>query len=375
MHPKLGVRSVSLRCADAVGVRRALLESTHMYDEAKHSLASHGVKVAGVEVELPAMMAQKSSAVAGLAKSIELLLKKNKVTYVKGHGKIVGPHQVAVSLLDSPGKTSIIIARNIIVATGSDVQALPGVQINATKIVSSTGALSLPSMPKKLVVLGGGAIGLELGSVWGRLGAEVTVVELTDGIGGNMDREIRRTLQRELEKQGFKFMLATKVVFANASGRGVLVQVEPARGGQRSTLQADVVLVATGCVPYTDGLGLEAVGVRRDMARRIVVDSRFQSSVPGVFAIGDVIPGPMLAHKAEADGIACVENLAGKNGYVNYSTMPWIVYTHPEVAMVGKTEEDSKQSGVEYRMGKFPFTANSRAHTTRDTEGMVKMIA
>ncbi|CAI5948916.1 unnamed protein product [Closterium sp. NIES-64] len=367
----LGGTCVNVGCTPS----KALLESSHMYDEAQHSLAAHGVKVADVEVDLPAMMAHKTSAVAGLAKNIEALLKKNKVTYLKGHGKIVGPNQVAVSLLDSPGETKLMNAKNIIIATGSDVQALPGVPIDEKKIVSSTGALSLPAVPNKLVVLGGGAIGLELGSVWGRLGAEVTVVEVTDSIGGNMDREIRRTLQRTLEKQGFKFMLATKVVSADASGSGVVLQVEAARGGQRRQVEADVVLVATGRVPYTDGLGLDAVGVRKDKVGRIVVDGRFRSSVPSVFAIGDVISGPMLAHKAEADGIACVDYIVGKNGHVDYGTVPWIIYTHPEVAMVGKTEEDLKQQGVDYRVGKFPFTANSRARTTGETEGMVKMIA
>ncbi|CAI5946650.1 unnamed protein product [Closterium sp. NIES-64] len=354
---------------------KALLESSHMYHEAKHSFAAHGVKVAGLEVDLPAMMAQKTGAVAGLTKGIEGLFKKNKVTYVKGHGKIVGPNEVAVSLLDSPGETKSIGAKNIIIATGSDVRPLPGLQIDEKKVVSSTGALSLDAVPKKLVVVGGGVIGLELGSVWGRLGAQVTVVEFMDGIGGYMDNEIRRTFQRTLQKQGFKFMLSTKVVSADASGNGVVLEVEPAKGGEKTKLEADVVLVATGRVPYTDGLGLEEVGVQKDKAGRIVVDDKFRSSVPSVFAIGDAIPGPMLAHKAEEDGIACVENLAGKHGHVNYATVPGIIYTHPEVAMVGKTEEEVKESGVEYRVGKFPFMANSRARTIGDSEGMVKIIA
>ncbi|CAI5457404.1 unnamed protein product [Closterium sp. Yama58-4] len=301
--------------------KQALPESSHMYDEAQHLFAAHGVKVAGTEVDLPAMMAQKSSAVAALTKNIEVLLKKNKVTYLKGLANIVAPHDVAVSLLDSPEETKIINARNIIIATG------------------------LPAVLKKLVVLGGGAIGLELGSMWGRLGAEVTVVELTDSIGGSMDREIRHTFQRALEKQGFKFVLATKVVSADASG--------------------------SRRVPYTDGLGLDEVGVKKDKEGRILVDGQFQSSVPSVFAIGDVISGPMLAHKAEAaEGIACVENLVGAKGYEEYSTIPWIIYTHPEVAMVGKTEEDLKQSGMGYRMGQLPFTANSRGRATGDTKGI-----
>ncbi|CAI5969488.1 unnamed protein product [Closterium sp. NIES-64] len=297
---------------------KALLESSHMYHEAKHSFAAHGVKVAGLEVDLPAMMAQKTGAVAGLTKGIEGLFKKNKVTY------------------------------NIIIATGSDVRPLPGLQIDEKKVVSSTGALSLDA---------------------------VTVVEFMDGIGGYMDNEIRRTFQRTLQKQGFKFMLSTKVVSADASGNGVVLEVEPAKGGEKTKLEADVVLVATGRVPYTDGLGLEEVGVQKDKAGRIVVDDKFRSSVPSVFAIGDAIPGPMLAHKAEEDGIACVENLAGKHGHVNYATVPGIIYTHPEVAMVGKTEEEVKESGVEYRVGKFPFMANSRARTIGDSEGMVKIIA
>lgn len=233
----------------------------------------------------------------------------------------------------------------------------------------------MKAIPKKMIVIGGGVIGLEMGSVWSRLGSEVTVVEFADGIGGYMDDEVRKAFKRTLEKQKFKFMLGTKVVGADTSGPGVVLTVEPAKGGEQTKLEADVVLVSTGRVPYTEGLGLEEVGVAKDKAGRVVVDSMFRTNIPSIYAIGDAIPGPMLAHKAEEDGIACVENLAGKHGHVNYNTVPGIIYTHPEVAMVGKTEEEVKQSGVPYSVGKFPFMANSRARTIEDAEGLVKIVA
>lgn len=344
-----------------------------MYHEALHAFPSHGIKVSGVEVDLGAMMAQKEKAVKGLTKGIEGLLKKNKVEYIKGAGTITGPHGVSVALLD--GSSREVKAKNIIIATGSDVRSLPGVPIDEEKIVSSTGALSLKAIPQSMVVIGGGVIGLEMGSVWSRLGAKVTVVEFADGIGGYMDNELRRAFQRVLEKQGLKFVLGTKVLGADSSGDGVTLTLEPAKGGEQQQLSADVVLVSTGRVPYTHGLGLQELGVTLDKAGRLVVDDQFRTSIPSIYAIGDVIPGPMLAHKAEEDGIACVENLAGKHGHVNYNTVPGIIYTHPELAMVGKTEEDLKAEGVAYSVGKFPFMANSRARTIEDADGLVKILA
>ncbi|EMS67619.1 Dihydrolipoyl dehydrogenase 1, mitochondrial [Triticum urartu] len=350
----------------------ALLHSSHMYHEAKSSFAHHGVKFSNLEVDLPAMMAQKDKAVSGLTKGIEGLFKKNKVEYVKGFGKLVSPSEVSVDLVD--GGSTIVKGKNIIVATGSDVKSLPGVTIDEKKIVSSTGALALTEIPKKLVVIGAGYIGLEMGSVWNRLGSEVTVVEFAPDIVPSMDGEIRKQFQRMLEKQKFKFMLKTKVVGVDTSGSGVKLTVEPAAGGEQTVIEADVVLVSAGRVPYTAGIGLDAIGVETDKGGRVLVDNRFMTNVKGVYAIGDAIPGPMLAHKAEEDGVACVEFIAGKEGHVDYDTVPGVVYTHPEVASVGKTEEQVKASGVAYQVGKFPLLANSRAKAIDDAEGMVKFL-
>eukprot|EP00250_Pteridium_aquilinum_P033684 c6088_g1_i1 orf=155-1708(+) len=352
---------------------KALLHSSHMFYEAKHAFSNHGVKVGSVEIDVPAMMAQKDKAVSGLTKGIEGLFKKNKVTYVKGSGKISSPGEISVDLLE--GGTKTLKAKSIIIATGSEVKSLPGITIDEKKIVSSTGALCLPEVPKKLVVIGAGYIGLEMGSVWGRLGSEVTVVEFADTIVPSLDAEIRTSFQRTLEKQKMKFKLKTKVVSVDASGSGVKLVLEPSSGGEQSILEADVVLVSAGRVPYTKGLGLEEAGVKVDKFGRVEVDNHFQTNVPGIYAIGDIIPGPMLAHKAEEDGVACVELLAGKAGHVNYDTVPGVVYTHPEVASVGKTEEQVKASGIKYNVGKFPFMANSRARTIDDADGMVKIIA
>ncbi|CAI9119049.1 OLC1v1020710C1 [Oldenlandia corymbosa var. corymbosa] len=352
---------------------KALLHSSHMYHEAKHSFASHGVKVSSVEVDLPAMLAQKDKAVSNLTRGIEGLFKKNKVNYVKGYGKFVSPSEVSVDTIE--GGNTVVKGKNIIVATGSDVKSLPGITIDEKRIVSSTGALSLSEVPKKLVVIGAGYIGLEMGSVWGRLGSEVTVVEFASEIVPTMDGEVRKLFQRTLEKQKMKFMLKTKVVSVDSSGDTVKLNLESADGGNQTTLEADVVLVSAGRVPFTAGLGLDKIGVETDKAGRILVDKRFATNVPGVFAIGDVIPGPMLAHKAEEDGIACVEFIAGKEGHVDYDMVPGVVYTHPEVASVGKTEEQVKALGVSYRVGKFPFMANSRAKAIDDAEGIVKILA
>ncbi|KAI4335039.1 hypothetical protein L6164_013723 [Bauhinia variegata] len=352
---------------------QALLHSSHMYHEAKHSFPSHGVKFASVEVDLPAMMAQKDKAVSNLTRGIEGLFKKNKVNYVKGYGKFVSPSEVSVDALE--GETTVVKGKNIIIATGSDVKSLPGVTIDEKKIVSSTGALALSEIPKKLVVIGAGYIGLEMGSVWGRLGSEVTVVEFAPDIVPTMDSEVRKQFQRALEKRGMKFKLKTKVVGVDTSGAGVKLTLEPAAGGDQTTLEADVVLVSAGRIPFTAGLGLDKIGVETDKAGRILVNERFATNVQGVYAIGDVIPGPMLAHKAEEDGVACVEFIAGKHGHVDYDKVPGVVYTHPEVAYVGKTEEQVKALGVDYRVGKFPFLANSRAKAIDDAEGLVKILA
>lgn len=344
-----------------------------MYHEATHSFANHGVKFSSVEVDLPAMMSQKDKAVSNLTRGIEGLFKKNKVTYVKGYGKLVSPSEVSVDNID--GGNTVVKGKNIIIATGSDVKGLPGITIDEERIISSTGALALKEIPKRLVVIGAGYIGLEMGSVWGRLGSEVTVVEFAADIVPSMDGEVRKQFQRALEKQKMKFMLKTKVVSCDSSGGTVKLTLEPSSGGEQRVLEADVVLVSAGRIPFTAGLGLEKLGVEMDKVGRILVNEKFATNVPGVYAIGDVIPGPMLAHKAEEDGVACVEYIAGKEGHVDYDMVPGVVYTHPEVASVGKTEEQVKQLGVGYRVGKFPFMANSRAKAIDDAEGIVKIIA
>ncbi|GER28421.1 dihydrolipoyl dehydrogenase [Striga asiatica] len=354
---------------------KALLHSSHMYHEATHSFASHGVKFSSVEVDLPAMMAQKDKAVGNLTKGIEGLFKKNKVNYIKGCGKLLSPSEISVETSD--GDNKVVKAKNIIIATGSDVKNLPGITIDEEKIVSSTGALALKQIPKKLVVIGAGYIGLEMGSVWGRLGSEVTVVEFGPDIVPTMDGEVRKQFQRSLEKQKMKFILKTKVVSVDPSAKdgSLKLTLEPAGGGDRKTIEADVVLVSAGRVPFTNGLDLEKIGVETDKLGRILVNEKFATNVKGVYAIGDVIPGPMLAHKAEEDGVACVEYIAGKEGHVDYDMVPGVVYTHPEVAYVGKTEEQVKALGVSYRVGKFPFLANSRAKAIDDAEGIVKIVA
>ncbi|KAL8143776.1 hypothetical protein V2J09_016808 [Rumex salicifolius] len=352
---------------------KALLHSSHMYHEAKHSFAKHGVKLSSVEVDLPAMLGQKDKAVSNLTRGIEGLFKKNKVTYVKGYGKFLSPTEVSVDNIE--GGNTVVKGKHIIIATGSDVKSLPGVPIDEKRIVSSTGALSLSEIPKKLVVIGAGYIGLEMGSVWGRLGSEVTVVEFAPDIVPTMDVEVRKQFQRSLEKQGMKFKLKTKVVGVETSNDNVKLTIEAAAGGEQTVLEADIVLVSAGRVPFTAGLSLEKIGVEMDRGGRILVDKKFTTNVPSVYAIGDVIPGPMLAHKAEEDGVACVEYIAGKEGHVDYDMVPGVCYTHPEVAYVGKSEEQVKALGIEYKVGKFPFMANSRAKAIDDAEGLVKILA
>lgn len=352
---------------------KALLHSSHMYSEAKNHFKHHGVIVGELGYDWATMQKQKDSAVTGLTKGIEGLFKKNKVGYMKGWGTIKGPNQVDVSLLD--GGSATLTAKNILIATGSEVTPLPGVPVDEEKIVTSTGALALKSVPKSMVVIGGGYIGLEMGSVYLRLGSEVTVVEYFDKIVPTMDSEVRRSFQRSLDKQGMKFKLSTKVNKAEVSGDKVLLELEPAKGGSKETFETDVCLVSAGRRPFTQGLGLENVGIKLDNRGRVDVDDHFRTSVPNIYAIGDVIPGPMLAHKAEEDGVAAVEIIKGLKGHVNYYTVPSIVYTHPEVASVGYTEEEVKEKGLEYKVGKFAFMANSRARSVEDTEGLVKFIS
>ena len=353
---------------------KALLQSSHHYEAARHGLAAHGVRLANVGLDLGTMMKRKDTVVEELTKGIEYLLKKNKVTHVVGTAVITGPGQVTVA--KSPrAKKTVLEAENLLIATGSDVVALPGVAIDEARIVSSTGALALKRVPKTLVVVGAGYIGLELGSVWRRLGSDVTVIEFLDHILPGMDREVSRHMQRILEKQGLSFRLASKVAHAKATKTGVTLGIEPADGGKAATLKADVVLVSVGRRPYTAGLGLETVGVATDARGFVHVDSDFQTNVAGIFAIGDVIGGAMLAHKAEDEGVAVAEILAGQAGHVNYEAVPGVVYTWPEAAALGKTEDALKADGVAYKVGKFPFTANARARCNADTEGFVKILA
>jgi len=352
---------------------KALLQSSELYEEAAHNFEKHGIKVSGLKVDLAAMMARKSKVVEDLTKGIEGLFKKNKVTYFKGHGIVMGKGEVAVKLND--GGNEGLKTKNILIATGSDVMPLPGVEIDEKRIVSSTGALELPEVPKQLIIIGGGVIGLEMGSVWRRLGSEVTVIEYLDRICPGMDLELAKAFQKTLEKQGIKFILGTKVTAAKISGKTVNITAEPAKGGEKQELKADYVLVAIGRRPYTEKLGLKESGVELDERGRIKVDGHFETNIKGIYAIGDVIQGPMLAHKAEEDGIAAVETMAGQAGHVDYNLVPGVVYTWPEVASVGKSEEDLKAAGVEYKAGKFPFLANSRARATGETDGFVKILA
>jgi len=355
---------------------KALLHASHAYDEAKHAFGAMGIDAAPV-LDLPKMQAFKRDGVKGNVDGVAYLLKKNKIDSYFGTGRIVKTGQVAVS---SPGgETQTIEAKSIVIATGSDVTRLPGIEIDEKRIVSSTGALELASVPRKLVVIGAGVIGLELGSVWRRLGADVLVVEYLDRILPGLDSEVARSFQRILEKQGIAFRLASKVTGVSGpetAGGALSVRIEPAAGGAAAdTLEADTVLVAVGRVPYTDGLGLAEAGVALDAKKRVLVDGHFQTSASGIFAIGDVIAGPMLAHKAEDEGVAVAEIIAGQAGHVNYDVIPNVIYTSPEVASVGKTEDELKAAGVAYTVGKFPFTANGRAKVIRMTEGFVKILA
>lgn len=351
---------------------KVLLDSSERYEEAKTKIAEHGIRVTGVGLDLSVMMARKEKVVSDLTKGIEFLLKKNKIDRIVGTAVISAPGEVAVSLND--GTVTNLTTRNLLIATGSEPTPLAGVEIDEKRIVSSTGALSLESVPEKLIVIGAGVIGLELGSVWSRLGSNVTVVEYLDHILPGMDREICRQALRIFKRQGIEFQLSQKVTSATV-GEGVCLSVESVAGGEAEELAADVVLLAIGRRPYTEGLGLEDVGVTVDERGFIEVDRRFETRVPGIYAIGDCIPGPMLAHKAEDEGSICAEILAGQSGHIDYDRVPGVVYTWPEIASVGKTEEALKEQGVSYKVGKFPFSANSRARATGDTDGLVKILA
>jgi dihydrolipoamide dehydrogenase len=352
---------------------KAMLSASEKYAETTGHLADLGIEVGEVKLNLKQMLANKDKVVGDLTKGIEFLFKKNKIDWVAGTASIKSASEVVVALAD--GAATTLKTERVLIATGSESTPLPGVDVDEKRIVTSTGALDLTKVPKHLVVVGGGYIGLEMGSVWARLGARVTVVEFLDRIVPTMDREIGKRFMAVLRKQGLTFKLSTKVTGAKTGRTGVKLSVESVKSGEAETIEADVVLVSIGRRPLTGGLGLDALGVALDARGFIQADADFETNIPGVFAIGDCIPGPMLAHKAEEDGVAAVEIMAGQSGHVDYGLVPGIVYTHPEVASIGKTEEDLKEAGTAYRKGNFPFTANSRARTTGEMDGTVKILA
>jgi dihydrolipoamide dehydrogenase len=364
MRETLGGTCLNVGCIPS----KALLQSSEKFAEAGHALADHGVKVDGVSLDLARMQARKDEVVKANVDGVAFLFRKNKVTWLRGRGRIAAPGKVDVA-----GET--YMAKHIVIATGSESVPLPGVEIDERTIVTSTGGLALDRVPGHLVVIGGGYIGLELGSVWRRLGAKVTVVEFLDRIVPTMDGEVAKQFQRILARQGLAFRLGTKVTGARKGNDGVTLTVEPAKGGKAEEITADVVLVAIGRRPYTEGLGLAEIGVQLDERGRVKTTHGFATSVPGIWAIGDVIAGPMLAHKAEDEGVALAETLAGQHPHVNYEAIPGVVYTWPEVASVGATEEELKSRGQAYRAGKFPFSANGRARAMGETDGFVKILA
>lgn len=354
---------------------KALLHATEMLAEAEHSFDALGIEISKPKINLEKLMAHRVSTVEQNTKGLVFLMKKNKIDTFEGVGRVLDAGKVSVTGND--GETQEIEAKNIVIATGSDVAGIPGVELEFDEkiIVSSTGALEFDKVPGHLVVVGGGVIGLELGSVWARLGAKVTVVEYLDNILGGMDRDVARQYQRMLAKQGMEFRLGAKVTGVAKAKKGATVTFEPVKGGDAVTIEADAVLVATGRKPFTAGLNLDKAGVVLDERGRVRIDGRFQTSVPNIYAIGDVVAGPMLAHKAEEEGVAVAELIAGKAGHVNYDVIPGVVYTSPEIASVGKTEEELKQAGIAYKAGKFPFSANGRARSMLQTDGFVKVLA
>ena len=353
---------------------KAMLNASELYEEAAHKFGKMGIKVGTPSIDLDAMLKYKQGAVDSNVKGVDYLFRKNKIETFRGTGRIAARGKVEVKNADS--KTQVLETKSIVIATGSDVARLDDIEIDEKRIVSSTGALELPAVPKKLLIVGAGIIGLELGSVWRRLGAEVTIVEFLDHILPGIDAEVAKQFHRMMEKQGIAVRLSSKVAGVDASGKTLKVKVESAAGGGAAeTLEADIVLVAVGRVPYTEGLGLEALGVKKDNRGRVIVDGHYRTNVDGIYAIGDAIAGPMLAHKAEEEGVTVAEILAGQAGHVNYDVIPNVVYTYPEIASVGKTEEELKAASVAYNVGKFPFAANPRARVNLTTEGFVKILA
>ena len=353
---------------------KAMLNNSHIYHTVLHDTKNRGIDVGDVKLNLPTMLKAKDSAVSNLTKGIEYLFKKNGVQYFKGSGKFVDEHTVDIKAVEGE-KDAVVRAKNIIIATGSEATPFPGIEFDERKIVSSTGALDFQKVPDHLVVIGGGIIGLELGSVWARLGAKVTVVEYLPAIGAGMDVDMSKAFTKLLKKQGIELKTNTKVISGKVDGENVVVEVESAKGGKQETLTADACLVAIGRRPYTTGLGLENVGIEKDDRGRVIIDDQYRTNIPHIRVIGDVTFGAMLAHKAEEEGVAVAEMLATGHGHVNYAAIPSVMYTHPEVAWVGQTEQQVKESGRPYNVGTFPFSANSRAKTNADAEGLVKFIA
>ena len=366
---RLGGTCLNVGCIPS----KALLHSSHKYEDANKHFESHGISVKGLSVSIDKMMKRKENVINDLGLGIAGLFKKNKVEHLIGTGSFAGGKEVVIT--DEKGKKETISADNIIIATGSDVMSLPGIEIDEKTVISSTGALSLNSVPKKMVVIGAGVIGLELGSVWSRLGSEVTVVEFADKVAATMDSDVSKEMKKILEKQGLKFELSAKVTEVKKDKKGAKVVFESLKDAKSQTIDCDIVLVAVGRRPYTDNLGLDKVGITVDERGKVPVDSKFKTSADGVYAIGDVIDGPMLAHKAEEEGVCVVETLAGQHGHINYKTIPSVVYTDPEVASVGITEDEAKAQKIDYKVGKFPFMANSRARAAGETDGFVKIIA
>jgi dihydrolipoamide dehydrogenase len=366
--PTLGGTCLNVGCIPS----KALLAASEKFDEAKGHLGAFGVDVGNVALNLPNMQGHKDKVVKSNTDGVAYLFKKNKIDWIKGTAAFTGPNTLAVT---GEGDVQSITAKHIVIATGSESMPLPGIAVDETRIVTSTGALKLDAVPKTMVVIGGGYIGLEMGTVWQRLGAEVTVVEFLDRILPGMDGEVSKSMQRILQKQGMKFRLSTKVSSATASDTGVALTLEPAKGGAAETMQADIVLVAVGRRAFTGGLALDKAGVKLDDRGRVATDAHFATNVPGIYAIGDAIAGPMLAHKAEDEGTILAELIAGQSGHIDYNLVPSVVYTWPEAASVGKTEEQLKAEGVAYKAGKFPFSANGRARAMNMTDGFVKILA
>ena len=369
MRDTLGGTCLNVGCIPS----KALLHASEYYHAAQTEFADMGIEVSGVKLDLEKMMAKKDEAVKGLTQGVAFLMKKNKVKHFQGKGKIVGKGEVEVTKAD--GSTEKLTAKNIVIATGSEPASLPGIEIDEERIVTNTGALSLKEVPKKLTLIGAGVIGLEMGSVWARLGSEVTVIEFLDHIMPGADAEISKQAKKIFESQGLTFKMGSKVTNIEKLKTKLKVSVEPAKGGDTETLDADVVIMAIGRKPYTEGLGLETVGVTTNPRGVIETTDHFKTGVEGIWALGDCVPGPMLAHKAEDDGVAVAELIAGKAGHVNYDLVPSVVYTSPEIAWVGKTEQQLKDAGIKYKTGKFPFMANSRARTNHQTDGFVKVLA